>query len=160
MGTNAVTLIFGNDNTVTELEYNEFNVINFASAASVVRLNYNKQNLDAGTTLSATEGYASITDPRTYTVSWSSARGNWASGALANVEYGANVNTAGFWTIVRDNTKLIQGQEAADPTEILLTLQKEALGPVTTNIKAGGKISGSICFKRDISVTKCTSKLE
>ena len=29
-GNNGVTLIFGNDSEVTNLEYNEFNVINFA----------------------------------------------------------------------------------------------------------------------------------
>ena len=28
-----------------------------------------------------------------------------------------------------------------------MTLQKETLGPVTTNIKAGGKIHGVVCYK-------------
>lgn len=81
---------------MTNLEYNEFNVINFASAIGTVRMNYKKQNLDA-TNLEEVDGYAQFADDKTYTVSWTSARGNWAAGALANVEYSANKNTAGFW---------------------------------------------------------------
>ena len=88
-------------------------------------------------------------------MSWTSARGNWAAGALPNVEFLANVNTFGFWSIDLDNTKLIQGQVAEDPTQILLTLQKETLGSVTTNIKAGGKIHGVYCFKSDVRSEPC-----
>ena len=112
--------------------------------------------MDAGTKLPEVQGYTQFTDFKKYTVSWTTARGNWASGALANIEYGANVNTPGFWNIVRDNTKLLKGQEAADETKILLTLQKETLGPVTTGIKAGGSIDGKICFKSDVSNVACT----
>lgn len=119
-----------------------------------MRLNYNKQNLDA-TNLQTVEGYESITDNKTYTVSWSNTRGNWAAGALANVEYSANENTAGFWQIVRANTKLLQGQVAGDSTQILLTVQKESLGSVTTGIKAGGKIHGNVCYKDDFTGTPC-----
>jgi hypothetical protein len=79
-------------------------------------MHYNKRNLDAGTKLPEVAGYAQFTDDKKYTVSWTTARDNWASGALANIEYNANVNTAGFWNIVRDNTKLLKGQEAADET--------------------------------------------
>ena len=82
---------------MTNLEYNEFNVINFAGAIGTVRMNYKKQNLDAGTNLTNVQEYAQFADDKTYTVSWTSARGNWAAGALANVEYSANKNTAGFW---------------------------------------------------------------
>lgn len=139
---------------MTNLEYNEFNVINFASAIGTVRMNYKKQNLDA-TNLEEVDGYAQFADDKTYTVSWTSARGNWAAGALANVEYSANKNTAGFWQIVRANTKLLQGQVAEDSTQILLTVQKEALGDVTTGIKAGGKIHGNICYKADVTQTPC-----
>jgi len=77
-GTNAVTLIFGNDDTVTNLEYNEFNVVNFAGTAKIVRLNYKKQNLDTQTVLPDITGYDTFTDDKTYTVSWTEARGNWA----------------------------------------------------------------------------------
>jgi len=77
-GGNAVTLIFGNDDTVTNLEYNEFNVINFANAAKVVRLNYKKQNKDTQTVLPDITGYAPFDDAKTYTVSWTESRGNWA----------------------------------------------------------------------------------
>ena len=114
-GSNAVSLIFGNDSEVTNLEYNEFNVVNFASAAKQVRLNYKKTNIDS-VALPNVVGYPTISDDKTYTVSWAEGRGNWAAGALANVEYGANQNTAGFWSIVRDNTKLLQGQVAGDST--------------------------------------------
>ena len=155
---------------MTNLEYNEFEIINFANAIGTVRefeiinyasdigtvrLKYKKQNLDAGIKLPDVEGYAEFADDKTYTVFWTSARGNWAAGALANGWYSANVNTAGFWSIVRDNTKLIQGQVAGDPTQILLTLQKETLGSVTTNIKAGGKIHGVYCFKSDPRSVPC-----
>lgn len=119
-----------------------------------MRLNYNKQNLDA-TNLQTVEGYEKITDNKTYTVSWSNTRGNWAAGALVNVEYSANENTAGFWQIVRANTKLLQGQVAGDSTQILLTVQKESLGSVTTGIKAGGKIHGNVCYKDDFTGTPC-----
>jgi hypothetical protein len=135
------------------LEYNEFNVINFAQAAGTVRMNYNKQNLDA-TNLATVAGYDQFTDSNVYTVSWSNTRGNWAAGALANVEYGST-NTAGFWQIVRANTKLLQGQVAGDSTQILLTVQKESLGSVTTGIKAGGKILGNVCYKDDVTETNC-----
>jgi hypothetical protein len=118
---------------------------------------YNKQNLDAGTNLTTVAGYAPIVDDKTYTVSWSEGRGNWAAGALANVEYGANVNTEGFWQIVRANTKLLQGQVAEDSTQILLTVQKETLGPVTTEIKAGGKIHGAVCYKANVANTDCNA---
>ena len=152
-GNNGVTLIFGNDAEVTNLEYNEFNVINFAQAAGTVRMNYNKQNLDAAN-LANVAGYDQFSDSNTYTVSWSNTRGNWAAGALANVEYGSS-NTAGFWQIVRANTKLLQGQVAGDSTQILLTVQKENLGSVTTGIKAGGKIHGNVCYKDDVTQTPC-----
>lgn len=116
-------------------------------------MNYKKQNLDAAN-LATVEGYAQFSDSNTYTVSWSNTRGNWSAGALANVEYGST-NTAGFWQIVRANTKLLQGQVAGDSTQILLTVQKESLGSVTTGIKAGGKIHGNVCYKDDVTQTAC-----
>ena len=60
-GKHAVTLIFGNDSEVTNLEYNEFQVINFASKNALVGLTYRKQNLDA-TNLETVEGYDEFTD--------------------------------------------------------------------------------------------------
>jgi len=36
-----------------------------------------------------------------------------------------------------------------------LTVQKETLGPVTTGIKAGGKIHGNVCYKSDVSKEPC-----
>lgn len=107
------------------------------------------------TNLQTVEGYEQFTDSKSYQVSWTSTRGNWAAGALANVEYSANENTAGFWQIVRANTKLLQGQVAGDSTQILLTVQKESLGSVTTGIKAGGKIHGNVCYKDDVTQTPC-----
>lgn len=39
-----------------------------------------------------------------------------------------------------------------------MTVQKEALGTVTTNIKAGGKIHGVVCYKDNTAVDACTAK--
>ena len=36
-------------------------------------------------------------------------------------------------------------------------MQKEALGTVTTNIKAGGKIHGVVCYKDNTAVDACTA---
>ena len=38
-----------------------------------------------------------------------------------------------------------------------MTVQKEALGTVTTNIKAGGKIHGVVCYKDNTAVDACTA---
>jgi len=104
------------------------------------------------------EGYEELTDEKKYTVTWTEGRGNWSAGSLGLLDYGANVATAGFWTIDRANTKLLSGQAAADNTQILLTVQKENLGDVTTGIKAGGKIHGVICYKKDNTETACDAK--
>ena len=72
---------------MTNLEYNEFNVINFAGAAGLVRIKYKKQNLDRGTKLPNVTGYEEFDDDKTYVVSWTESRGNWAAGSLAFVEY-------------------------------------------------------------------------
>ena len=61
------------------------------------------------TKLKETTGYAQFTDNKTYKVSWTDTRGNWAPGSLANIEYNANINTAGFWAINRANTVLREG---------------------------------------------------
>ena len=104
--------------------------------------------MDYGAKLQDVEGYyAKFDDDKLYTVSWTQSRGNWAEGSIANIEYLANVNTAGFWSIDRARTRLLAGQEPDDKTEIFMTLQKEGLGLVTTGIKAGGQISGVICYK-------------
>lgn len=41
-GKNSVSFVFGNDSAVTNLEYNEFEIINFASAAQIIRVTYAK----------------------------------------------------------------------------------------------------------------------
>ena len=50
---------------------------------------------------------------------------------------------------------MLQGQVAEDSTQILLTVQKETLGTVTTGIKAGGKIHGNVCYKDDVTQANC-----
>jgi hypothetical protein len=37
-------------------------------------------------------------------------------------------------------------------------VQKETLGTVTTNIKAGGKIHGVVCYKANSASEACTAK--
>ena len=155
-GTNAVALVFGNDNTVDKLEYNEFNVINFA-VASFAGISYNKQNV-AGTALPDVTGYAPLTDNKPYNVSWRESNGNWTPGAPFIATFGQNVNTPGFWKLVRSNTWMASGQEAADNSRFIITVEKESLGEVTTNIKAGGKIHGVVGYKNDNTQTAFTAK--
>lgn len=53
---------------------------------------------------------------------------------------------------------LASGQTSADPTRVVLALEKETIGAVTTNIKAGGKVHGVIGYKTDYDNTPFTAK--
>ena len=85
-GANSVSLVFGNDATVTNLEYNEFQIVNFASTAKLKRVNYIQKEVDSASLTDitgfaplASEGEASSND-KTFNVSWAESKGNWAKG--------------------------------------------------------------------------------
>jgi len=103
-------------------------------------------------------GYAPLTDNKTYNVSWRESNGNWTPGAPFIATFGQNVNTPGFWKLVRSNTWMASGQETADNSRFIITVEKESLGEVTTNIKAGGKIHGVVGYKNDNTQTAFTAK--
>lgn len=53
---------------------------------------------------------------------------------------------------------MASGQEPADNSRFIITVEKESLGEVTTNIKAGGKIHGVVGYKADNTQTAFTAK--
>ena len=71
---------------MTNLEYNEFQIVNFASTAKLKRVNYIQKEVDSvslteitGFAPLASEGEATSND-KTLNVSWSESKGNWAKG--------------------------------------------------------------------------------
>jgi len=103
-------------------------------------------------------GFAPLTDDRKYVVSWRQSKGNWTPGNAFSPEFGSNVNTPGFWEMERAYSWLASGQNPTDPTRIVLVVEKETLGTVTTGIKAGGKIHGVIGYKSDNTATNFAAK--
>jgi len=110
------------------------------------------------TNLTDLTGFAPLTDDREYIVSWRESKGNWTPGNPFNAEFGSNINTAGFWFMERAHTWLASGQTPSDPTRIVLVVEKETIGTVTTGIKAGGKIHGVIGYKSNNADTAFTAK--
>lgn len=127
---NALAMIFANDREATGHEYNEFNIVNSAQADGSIKMHFKRDNLGVGTNLVDLTGYAPFDDNRTYTVTWSESRGNWAKSSRPYVDYDANRNYddivgTGFWEIVLDSTFLMQGQNANEETIIMFALQKK-----------------------------------
>lgn len=109
---NAVSLVFGADDKVTKLEYNEFKIFQSTGSNGLTAVTYNMVNHDE-TNLADLKGYkTSIWGAPTntpYIFKWSVSDENYAVGDYYKVSFNNNAIAKGFWDISRANTKLEKG---------------------------------------------------
>ena len=104
---NSVSLVFADDNTKTNLEYNEFKIFQAPNALTAVT--YSMENVD-GTNLVDLKGYkADIFKNTPYIFRWSSSDKNYNVGDYFEVPFANNQVAKGFWKINQANTKLEKG---------------------------------------------------
>ena len=105
---NSISLVFGDDNTKTNLEYNEFKI--FQAPGALTAVTYNMENVD-GTNLVDLTGYKAdqFKTNTPYIFRWSSSDGNFAVGDYYEVPFANNQIAKGFWKINQANTKLEKG---------------------------------------------------
>ena len=107
---NAVSLVFGDDNTKTNLEYNEFKIYQTQANNGLTAVTYNMENVD-GTNLVDLTGYKAdqFTTNSPYILRWSSGDKNYTPGDYYEVPFANNQIAKGFWKINQANTKLEKG---------------------------------------------------
>ena len=114
----------------------------------------------AGTALKDTVGYPTFTDPKPVQVQWSDSRGNYNADSFFKPTLGKEQNTAGFWALDHDKTRITSGFAADKNTRAIIVVDKpsDSLGSVTKNIKAGASIKGMVGYKADSTKTPFDAK--